>query len=97
MILAGEKLLLAGPADLIDEEQAYQQRDNPEMQQALARQANVLEGSEGAFLWTVSTAAGQKLSEHKLASPPVFDGMAAANGRVFLACQDGSVVCWESQ
>ena len=37
---------------------------------------------------------GTKLAEWKITSPTVFDGMAAADGRLYLSLQDGSVVCF---
>jgi len=33
------------------------------------------------------------LAEHKLSSPPVFDGMAAAAGRLYVCTMDGAVYC----
>jgi outer membrane protein assembly factor BamB len=37
---------------------------------------------------------GKKLNEIKLDTPTVFDGMAAANGRLYIATQDGKVLCF---
>ena len=50
-------------------------------------------GKKGGVLWAVSSADGKKVSEYTLDAPPVFDGMAAANGKLFLATTDGTVVC----
>jgi len=36
---------------------------------------------------------GEKLAECRLDAPPVFDGMASAGGRLYLALQNGRVVC----
>jgi hypothetical protein len=36
---------------------------------------------------------GQKVTEMPLPAQPVFDGMAAAGGRLFLALTDGRIVC----
>ena len=36
---------------------------------------------------------GTKLAEHKLEAPPVWDGLAAAGGRLFISLKNGSVVC----
>ena len=36
---------------------------------------------------------GSKLSEMDLSSPPVFDGMIAAAGRLYLATVDGEILC----
>ena len=40
-----------------------------------------------------SAAGGNKLSEVKLDAPPVWDGMAATTGRLFISTMDGKVVC----
>jgi hypothetical protein len=44
-------------------------------------------------LWAVSAADGNQLAEIKLESPPVFDGMIAANERLYISTTDGKVVC----
>jgi outer membrane protein assembly factor BamB len=36
---------------------------------------------------------GKKLAEYKLESPPVFDGMIAASGRLFISTRDGRLLC----
>jgi outer membrane protein assembly factor BamB len=77
MALAGETLVAAGPPDVVDP-------DDP---------LGAFEGRKGAKLWLVSTSDGTRLAEHELDSPPVFDGMAVADGRVYLSTQDGHVVC----
>ena len=45
-------------------------------------------------MWAVSAADGKKLAEQKLDSPPVFDGLIAAGGRLYLATTDGRVLCF---
>ena len=45
------------------------------------------------LLWAVSKTDGQRLAEFRLDSPPVWDGMAAAYGCLYLSNQDGSVLC----
>ena len=52
------------------------------------------EGKKGGLLCAVSTADGQQLAEYELNVPPVFDGLAAAGARLYLATQDGKVVCF---
>ena len=37
---------------------------------------------------------GTKMAEHRLSSPPVWEGMAAARGRLYLTLMDGSVTCF---
>ena len=51
------------------------------------------EGKKGGRLRIVSKDTGQTLADHELESPPVWDGMAAANGRLYLATTGGSVLC----
>ncbi len=51
------------------------------------------EGRTRGVLWAVSTTDGTKTAEYKLPSPPVWDGMAAAAGRLYLSTSDGRVTC----
>jgi hypothetical protein len=51
------------------------------------------DGRLGARLVSVSAKDGKKLAERTLDSPPVFDGMIAAGGRLLVALEDGSLVC----
>ena len=44
----------------------------------------------------VSAAKGDTLAEYKLDKLPVWDGVSAAYGRLFVVTQDGSVACWGS-
>jgi len=55
-----------------------------------------IEGRRGGTLWVLSRD-GKKLAEHTLDSPPVFDGMIAAAGRLFASLQDGSVICLDGK
>ena len=47
-------------------------------------------GADGV---AVSARDEKKLAERALDAPPVFDGMIAAAGRLFVALKDGSLVC----
>jgi hypothetical protein len=51
------------------------------------------EGAEGAILCAVSAADGKMLAAYRLDALPVFDGLAAAQGRLFLTTQDGRLLC----
>ncbi len=94
MVLAGKTLFIAGPPDVVDEKQAFSRPDDAAVQTKLREQAAALEGRKGALLWAVSAADGKKLGEYRLESPPVWDGMAAANGRLYLSTMDGRVLCY---
>jgi outer membrane protein assembly factor BamB len=58
----------------------------------LASQAS-LEGKTKAALLALSPLDGQVLAEMTLPSAPVWDGMAAARGNLYLALADGQVLC----
>ena len=51
----------------------------------------------GAFMTVGLVAAdtGKTLAQYSLKSLPVFDGLIAAAGRVYLTTEDGRVVCME--
>jgi hypothetical protein len=51
-------------------------------------------GKPTGFLQVVSAADGKKLAEFTLDAPPTFDGLAVAQGKVFVSLQDGNVVCY---
>ena len=46
-----------------------------------------------SVLMVLSTTDGGVLSEYPLDAEPVFDGMAAAYGKLFMSLKDGSVIC----
>lgn len=54
--------------------------------------ADKLDG-EGGLLLALSAADGAELARYPLEGRPVFDGMAAAEGKLYLALGDGSLVC----
>ncbi len=51
------------------------------------------EGRTGGVLQVFSAADGKPGAEYKLDSPVVWDGLAAANGRVYVSTTDGALVC----
>lgn len=77
MVLVGDVVFVAGPPNVFPKDDPYA----------------ALEGREGATLWAVSTKDGEKLYAQELEEVPVFDGMAAARGRLYLSTREGSVVC----
>ncbi|NQT89308.1 PQQ-binding-like beta-propeller repeat protein [bacterium] len=81
MALAGNHLFLAGPPDVIDAKDPL----------------GSFEGRKGAQLWAVSTADGKKLAAYDLTAPPVFDGLIAADGSLFMTMRDGTVRCWDAK
>jgi len=52
------------------------------------------DGRLGGSVWICSETDGGKLAEYPLPSPVVWDGMAAAGGKLFLSTYDGTVQCF---
>jgi hypothetical protein len=95
MVLTDRALFVAGPPDVVDEDQAFRQINEPQIQQSLAEQATALEGKKGALLKVVSPADGRDLAQYELDYPPVFDGMAAAAGKLYISTVNGDLRCYE--
>jgi outer membrane protein assembly factor BamB len=70
-------LYMAGAPDIVDETDAW----------------GAIEGRMGGLLWAVSTDTGRRLAKWTMDSPPVFDGMIAAYGKLFIALKNGTLVC----
>jgi outer membrane protein assembly factor BamB len=54
-------------------------------------------GQRAGQLWGFSRETGQKVAELELPSGPVFDGLAAADERLFVSLKNGKVVCLEKE
>jgi outer membrane protein assembly factor BamB len=93
MVLAKDKLFIAGPKDIVDEEKAFYNPKDETIQQKLIEQKTALEGRSGGLLFVVSASDGQKACEYELESVPVWDGMAAANNRLYIATNSGKIIC----
>ncbi|MCF7849257.1 MAG: hypothetical protein K9M45_10425, partial [Kiritimatiellales bacterium] len=79
MVLTNGKLFLCGAPDSADPAEALA----------------ALEGKRGNVLAAVNATDGKTLSELKTDSIPVFDGLIAAEGKLFIAMKDGSVRCFK--
>ena len=77
MVRAGDTIFVAGSPDIVDPKDPH----------------GAWEGRKGGVLAAFAAKDGKKLGEVKLASPPAWDGMAAARGRLYVSLQDGAVVC----
>jgi len=95
MALAGETLLVAGPVDVVDEEEIFAKPFDKLVADKAAKQVAAIKGKGAAMLLSVSTENGKKISELKLDAAPVFDGLAAAEGKLFVVTLDGNVICCE--
>ncbi|UCF16804.1 MAG: PQQ-binding-like beta-propeller repeat protein, partial [Phycisphaerales bacterium] len=93
MVLADRTLFVAGPPDVVDEEKIWGRTLEPEVQAKLRAQSAALDGENGSLLWAVSAEDGEKLAQYELESVPAWDGMAAADGRLFVSMRNGRVLC----
>ncbi len=78
MVAAGRMLLVAGFPDQVDPKDPWA----------------TFEGRRGGLLRVLSKDKGEKLAEHRLDSPPVWNGMAVAGERLYLSLTDGSIICF---
>ena len=95
MVLAGKTLFVAGPPDVVDEEEIFSKPFDARVIAKAAEQVAALKGTRGALLHVVSAEDGRELHTLKLPACPAFDGLAAAEGKLFISMMDGSVVCCE--
>ena len=79
IILTEKLLFIAGPPAIRNE--------------ATVEALEKWQGKKGGRLWCLATKDGKKVSQLQLPSPPVYEGMAAAYENIYLALQDGSVLC----
>jgi hypothetical protein len=96
MCMAKNTVFVSGPPDMIDEEYAFERmsKKDPAIYDDLAAQDAALDGKSGGSLLAVNTEKGSIGGEIKLDSPPVWDGMAIAQGRLYVASVDGKVTCY---
>lgn len=96
MTLAGFRLFVVGPPDIIDEEETFKglSENDPEVQQLLKQQDGVLAGEQGSRLLVINTADGSVEQSLHLESLPAWDSLIGANGKLFLSTLDGQLVCF---
>ena len=96
MSMAGKDVVVAGAPDVVDEEQAFEKltKKDPIIQQILKEQDAALSGERGAMVKVVGKGNGQVSRELLLDSPPVWDGMAVAQGRIVIVTTDGKIQCY---
>lgn len=85
MVLANKTLFVAGPDDPVTEV--------PHEPEGVDPLAEALESTKGGRLLAVSATDGKTTADYELESPPVFDGMCAAKGRLYISTRTGQVVC----
>jgi len=78
MAATPDQLAIAGAPDIVDP----------------ADPLGAFEARKGGKLRLVSTTDGSTKQEHDLDSPPVFNGIAVANGRMFVSLKNGRMACF---
>lgn len=79
LVLTSKHICLAGAPDIAEPSDPW----------------GAFENRKGGMLMVVSKTDGKVASEHKLLSAPVYDGMSAAEDRLYISMEDGSVCCFE--
>ena len=79
MVAAGDRVFVAGMPDRVSTDDPWA----------------AYEGRGGGLLRSVSKKDGKMLAKYPLEAPPVWEGMAAANARIYIATMAGQVECWK--
>jgi hypothetical protein len=87
-----ELLFVAGPEDVLDEEKIFEDSRSEANQKSLQKQNELINSRQNGKLMAVSVQDGTTRQILDLPSQPVWDGMAAAYGRLYVCCGDGSVI-----
>jgi hypothetical protein len=77
MVRAADTIFVAGAPDVVDAKDPH----------------GAWEGRKGGVLAAFAASDGTRLGKYNLQAPPVWDGMAAAGGRLFISTGDGCIVC----
>ncbi len=93
MVLTGDTLFAAGPPDLQDEEAVVRAMDDPAVQKRMGKQRAAFEGEHGARLVAVNPADGTMRAAYALDIVPRFDGLIAADSKLYMVTTDGKVLC----
>jgi len=93
MALGKDTIFIAGPPYEIDEREVYRRPNTPDTLARIRRQQEAIAGKQGGELWALAKRDGALTARFKLDTVPVFDGMAAAGGRLYLSTIDGRVIC----
>ena len=96
MVSTRDSLFVAGPKDVMDEKDYYFRnaaKNYEQLKGDLKKQADIWRGKGGGLLHAVSKKDRTLLGKYKLDAIPVFDGMIATDGKLFLSLTNGRLVC----
>ena len=78
---AVDKLFVTGLPNLVPEEDSWA----------------AFKGQKGGELWLFSASDGKKLARYNLGAEPVYEGLIATQGWLYVSLQDGRVLCLEGK
>jgi hypothetical protein len=97
MVLTDKTFFVAGPPRFNEQEATEYLKTNRtdrfQLDPLLKDALDKFQGRKGGVLLAIDKSAGETLAEFELPSAPVFDGMIAASGKLYLATADGRVLC----
>ena len=97
MVLANGRLFIAGPRDVADEKKLWGRSNESSFQTKMREQAEQLKGKHGGVMQVFAKKDGKKLAQYKLDALPIFDGLIAAEGRLYMVTETGSIVCYKGK
>ncbi len=97
MVLANNHLIIAGPRDVADEKALWGKSNDKLFQTQMTEQAQWLKGAKGGVMQIFDKKTGKKLKEYKLDALPTFDGLIAAEGKLYMVTDKGSIVCFKGK
>jgi outer membrane protein assembly factor BamB len=97
MVLANDRLFVAGPRDVVDEKQMWGLSNEEAFAEMMTEQAAWFDGAYGGVMQVFSKETGEQLAEYELPSLPAFDGMIAADGALFVITEDGAICCYRGE
>jgi len=95
MVLADDKLFVAGPKDVFDEKKMWGHSNEQIFKEKINEQLKWINGEHGSFIWVVSKNDGKILHQYKIDYMPAHDGLIAANERLYLVTESGELICYE--
>ena len=97
MVLARDRLFVAGPRDVANEKKLWGRSNDKIFQTQMTEQVQWLKGARGGVMQVFDKNTGKKLKEYKLDALPSFDGLIAAEGALYMATDQGSIVCFKGK
>jgi outer membrane protein assembly factor BamB len=94
MVLANDHLFIAGPRDVADEKALWGLSNEEGFKAVMHQQADWLKGRNGGVMQVFSKKNGKKLAEMELDQLPAFDGLVAAEGKLYMTTVNGSIICY---